>query len=164
MNDPVDGLVVHLEHAAPRVAAAGDGEVADTRGARGQHDLRSQGQEISTETVSRKYLFTSSPPPVTTGKLPAGKVPDTRRPLLRCRSSVALSHCHLTRQTCVPCPHLSSTGSASTACSLTGATASKAALVGANTVKGPGSVSSVIRPASCGPIRGEQLSTNHSSP
>ena len=94
MNDPVDGLVVHLEHAAPRVAAAGDGEVADTRGARGQHDLRSQGQEISTETVSRVYPVTSSPPPVTTGKLPAGKVPDTRRPLLRCRSSVALSHCY----------------------------------------------------------------------
>ena len=98
MNDPVDGLVVHLEHAAPRVAAAGDGEVADTRGARGQHDLGSQGREISTETVSRVYPVTSSPPPVTTGKLPAGKVPDTRRPLLRCRSSVALSHCHLTLQ------------------------------------------------------------------
>ena len=72
--------------------------MADTRGARGQHDLRSQGQEISIETVSSKYLVTSSPPPVTTGKLPAGKVPDTRRPLLRCRSSVALSHCHLTLQ------------------------------------------------------------------
>ena len=50
MNDPVDGLVVHLEHAAPGVAAAGDGEVADTRGARGQHDLHSQG--ISIEIIS----------------------------------------------------------------------------------------------------------------
>ena len=32
----------------------------------------------------------SSPPPVTTGKIPAGKVPERRRPLLRCLSMVAL--------------------------------------------------------------------------
>ena len=31
----------------------------------------------------------SSPPPVMTGKVPAGKVPDTRRPSLRCLRRVA---------------------------------------------------------------------------
>ena len=44
--------------------------------------------------------------------------------------------------------HLSSAGSERMVCIFPGATPSKAALVGANTVKGPGSVRRVIRPES----------------
>ena len=94
-----------------------------------------------------------SPPPVTTGKLPAGNVPDNSLPLLRWRRTNDLERNWIGQ--CIPIGtylgypatiYLRRMGSDKIACSFNGGIPSKAALVGANIVYGPGSVRRLTRP------------------